>query len=68
MTSDQMATLYRHLFEEAQAETGKAVELMRRCLSKAIMSSDICKDMETFVKEWDEAGEQFLQSNLTERE
>lgn len=59
MTSEKLANLYRHLFEDAQAETGKAVELMRRCLSKSIMTSDICKEMEEFIAAWDEAGEPF---------
>lgn len=68
MTNEKLVNLYRHLFEDAQAETGKAVELMRRCLSKAVMTSDICKDMEKFVREWDEAGEPFPVKQSKERQ
>lgn len=54
-----MSRLYRHLFQEAQEETAKAVEILRACLSEVSHDRDTYRDAKKFVDDWDAAGEPF---------
>lgn len=52
--------LYKHMFYEAQEETNKAVEILRRVLvSMPLTETQLYKDVKQFVEDWDKAGEPF---------